>query len=131
MEFLSGKFVLYIISLAVLSGLGLLVYDILGLGKYHHTDVKIFCDESVENVGVKNVRSIELLKSYTHNKSKFENLAPYKIENFFNDTIHVDNCTEGKLFSKRFTGARSVKYMQDGEEQIVTVLTENITFLEE
>lgn len=128
---LSRKFFLYVISIVAISGAGILIYEIFNLSKHHTSEVKIFCDDAYENVGVTNTRSLDLLKDYSHDKAKFDAEDDFKRENFFADTIHIERCAEGVLFSKRYNGARGIKVMIDGEEQIITVLTENITFLDE
>lgn len=130
MEISFRKFILYVLSVLVLSGLGILAYDYFGFSEHHTSRVKIFCDEAYENVGVSNTRSLDLLKDYSHDKAKFDSMDDFKKKNFFTDTIHVERCSEGVLFSKRFNGARGVKVMINGEEQVITVLTENITFLD-
>ncbi len=124
------KFVLYVLSVLALSGAGFLIYEYFELHRHHTRQVKIFCDTAYENVGVTNTRSLDLLKDYSHNKVKFEEEDAFKIENFYADTIHIARCSEGTLFSKRYNGARGVKVMINGEEQVITVLTENITFLD-
>lgn len=124
------KFLLYVLSVLVLSGGGFLIYEYFELHRQHTREVKIFCDTAYENVGVTNTRSLDLLKDYSHNKTTFDSQDAFKIENFYEDTIHVARCTNGILFSKRFDGARGVKVMINGEERVITVLTENITFLD-
>ena len=100
MDFISRKFVLYIISILVLSGAAILAYDLFGFREHHISKVIVFCDDIHENIGVTNTRSLALLKDYSHNKVKFEATQPFKIENFFKDTIHVKKCSEANLFSK-------------------------------
>ncbi len=130
MNFDFRKFAWYAISVLVLSGSGVLIYEYFDLHLHHTREVKIFCDAAYENVGVTNTRSLDLLKDYSHDKAKFDAEDAFKIENFYKDTIHVARCTSGILFSKRYDGARGVKVMIDGEEFVITVLTENITFLD-
>lgn len=130
MDFNFRKFAWYVVSILALSGTGILIYEYFELHRHHTSEVKIFCDDIYENVGVTNTRSVDLLKDYTLDKSKFYEEDDFKIENFYKDTIHVAKCTDAVLFSKRYNGARSVKVMINGEEQVVTVLTENITFLD-
>ncbi len=125
------KFAWYVLSVLALSGTGVLIYEYFELHRHHTREVKIFCDSAYENVGVTNTRSLDLLKDYSHDKAKFDAEEAFKIENFYKDTIHVARCSEGVLFSKRYNGARGVKVMINGEEQVITVLTENITFLDE
>ncbi len=131
MDFNLRKFALYVVSLLALSAIGLLVYDYFEMHRFHSSKVKVFCDPAYENVGITNTRSLEVLKYYVNERDKYKATEPFKIENFAKDTIHVARCSEGMLFSKRYNGARGVKVMVDGEEVVVTVLTENITFLEE
>ena len=131
MEFNSRKFALYIISVLAVSAAGILIYDGFGLSKHHTSEVIIFCDDIHENIGVTNTRSLDMLKDYSHDRAKFEGNDAFKIRNFYADTIHIAKCTEATLFSKRYNGARSVKVELNGETEVVTVLTENITFLEE
>lgn len=125
------KFFLYVLSVLVLSGAGFLIYEYFEMHRQHTREVKIFCDPAYENVGVTKTRSLDMLKDYSHDKAKFDAKDAFKVENFYKDTIHVARCTEGILFSKRFDGARGVKVMINGEERVITVLTENITFLDE
>ena len=131
MDFNIRKFASYVISVLALSGIGLVIYDMFELKEFHTEKVKIFCDLNYENVGITNTRSLSILKYYVNNRSKYEESEPFKIENFIKDTIHLDRCIPAELFSKRYNGARSVKVMLDGEEKVITVLTENITFTEE
>lgn len=131
MEANLGKFGLYVLSVLLLSAIGILIYDTMGFNKFHMTEVSIFCDNAVENVGVTNTRSLEELKLYVNNRPKFDDLQDFKKANFFNDTTHVADCTQGQLFSKRWNGARSVKVSTDDGYYVVTVLTEHITLFEE
>ena len=120
------KYVLYVSLVVFLSITGYLIYDWLDIHRFHNIKVSIFCNEDYENVGIKDTRSLTALKRYIHEPKRFEELEEYKIENFFKDTIHVANCTEAILFSKRYFGARTVKVeLADGEETL-TVLTEHI-----
>jgi len=125
------KFLLYVSAVVVFSGLCLAIYDILNLKLFHMERVRIFCDESIENVGIEDTRSLEALKAYIGDKERFENLSKYEIDNFFDDTVHITNCTEGLLFSKRYNGARSVVLELPDQELVLTVLTAHLTFEEE
>lgn len=130
MDFDGRKFAWYLVSLVLLSGASFFVYEYFDMHKHHTSEVKVFCDDIHENVGVTNTRSTDMLKDYSHDKAKFEAQDNFKIENFYADTLHIPRCSDGILFSKRFSGARSVKVMVDGEEQTITVLTENLTYLD-
>ncbi|MEP1097011.1 MAG: hypothetical protein ABJG78_17970 [Cyclobacteriaceae bacterium] len=131
MDFNARKFAWYVASLLLLSGAGFLIYEYFDMHKHHTSEVKVFCDDVHENIGVTNTRSVDMLKDYSHNRVKFDSRDAFKIENFYADTLHIPRCSDGILFSKRYNGARGIKVMIDGEERIITVLTENLTFLEE
>ncbi|MEP5610907.1 MAG: hypothetical protein ABJP45_01595 [Cyclobacteriaceae bacterium] len=128
MDFNGRKFAWYIISILLISGVSFFVYEFFDMHEHHTSEVKLFCDDIHENVGVTNTRSVDMLKDYSHDKVKFDSMDEFKIENFYSDTLHIPRCSDGVLFSKRFNGARGIKVMIDGEEQVITVLTENITF---
>jgi len=131
MNFNTRRFAGYVASLLLLSAASFFVYEFFDMQKHHTSEVKLFCDDVHENVGVTNTRSVDMLKDYSHNRVKFDSRNAFKVENFYSDTLHIPRCSEGVLFSKRYNGARSIKVMINGEERTITVLTENITFLDE
>jgi hypothetical protein len=102
----------------------------LGFSKHHTSKVKIFCGDQ-ENVGVTNTRSLNMLKYYINAPSKFEEVDEFKRRNFYEDTIHIAKCSDAVLFSKRYNGARSVKVMIEEEEQVITILTDHITIVDD
>lgn len=128
---INSKFILYLGLVAIFSMGGYLIYNAFGFNKFHTKAVKIFCDDNIENLGVKNTRSVDALKNYVTSKEKFDQLSDFKIRNFFDDTIRIARCSDALLVSKRYNGVNSVKVKVLESEQIITVLTDHVILLDE
>lgn len=127
----NSKFPLYIAFVVIISILGYFIYNAFGFNKFHTQNVKLFCNEWVENIGVTNTRSVEALKNYVADKERFNQMDSFKIKNFFADTARVPGCSDAVLFSKRYNGARSVKVKMLNSEEVITVLSEHVEIIEE